>query len=39
LRLRNGFDVFVGFRSLNVEIDPSDRNVDDNLHLGFRRSF
>jgi hypothetical protein len=38
-RLRNGFDVFVGFRSLNVEIDPSDRNVDDNLHLGFRRSF
>ena len=38
-RLRNGTDIFVGYRSLEVDIQPQDREVDDNLHLGFRRSF
>ena len=37
-RMRNGTDVFVGYRSLEFGVDPS-RDVDDNLHLGFRRSF
>jgi hypothetical protein len=37
-RLRNGTDVFVGYRSLEFGVDPA-RDVDDNLHLGFRRSF
>ena len=31
-------DVFVGYRSLEFGVDPT-RDVDDNLHLGFRRSF
>ena len=37
-RMRNGTDVFVGYRSLEFGVDPT-RDVDDNLHLGFRRSF
>ena len=37
-RLRNGTDVFVGFRMFEIDM-PVDREVDDNLHLGFRRSF
>jgi hypothetical protein len=37
-RMRNGTDVFVGYRSLEFGVDPA-RDVDDNLHLGFRRSF
>jgi hypothetical protein len=37
-RLRNGTDVFVGFRSFELDVEP-DREVDDNLHVGFRRSF
>ena len=37
-RLRNGTDVFVGYRSLEFGVDPT-RDVDDNLHLGFRRTF
>jgi hypothetical protein len=44
-RLRNGTDVFVGFRIFEIDspgngIDSSgDREVDDNLHVGLRRSF
>jgi hypothetical protein len=38
-RLRNGTDVFVGYRSFEIDMSPVDREVDDNLHLGFRRSF
>ena len=38
-RLKNGMDVFLGYRSLEFNIQPADRKVDDNLHLGFRRSF
>ena len=38
-RLRNGTDVFLGYRSLEFNIEPQNRKVDDNLHLGFRRSF
>lgn len=38
-RLRNGFDVFLGYRNFRIDIQPQDREVDDNLHLGFRRSF
>ena len=38
-RLRNGTDIFVGFRSFEIDIEPVDREVDDNLHVGFRRSF
>ena len=37
-RLRDGTDVFVGFRSFEIDVDP-DREVDDNMHIGFRRSF
>ena len=37
-RMRNGTDVFVGYRSLEFGVEPA-RDVDDNLHLGFRRSF
>jgi hypothetical protein len=38
-RLGNGTDVFVGFRNFEIDLDPVDREVDDNLHVGFRRSF
>jgi hypothetical protein len=38
-RLRNGTDVFFGFRMFEIDMDPVDREVDDNMHLGFRRSF
>jgi hypothetical protein len=37
-RLRDGTDVFVGFRSFEIDL-PIDREVDDNMHIGFRRSF
>jgi hypothetical protein len=37
-RMRNGTDVFVGYRSLEFGVEPT-RDVDDNLHLGFRRTF
>ena len=38
-RLRNGTDVFVGFRTFEIDLDVMDREVDDNMHFGFRRSF
>lgn len=37
-RLRDGTDIFVGLRSFEIDL-PIDREVDDNLHVGFRRSF
>ena len=37
-RLRDGTDIFVGYRSFEFDM-PVDREVDDNLHIGFRRSF
>jgi hypothetical protein len=38
-RLSSGTDVFVGYRAFEIDSDPVDREVDDNLHVGFRRSF
>jgi hypothetical protein len=38
-RLRGGTDIFVGFRMLEIDIQPQDREVDDNLHVGIRRVF
>ena len=38
-RLRNGTDVFAGFRMFEIDMEPEDREVDDNMHVGFRRSF
>ena len=37
-KMRDGTDVFVGFRSFEIDL-PIDREVDDNLHIGFRRTF
>jgi hypothetical protein len=37
-RLRDGTDVFVGIRAFEIDL-PIDREVDDNVHVGFRRSF
>jgi hypothetical protein len=37
-RLRSGTDIFVGFRVFEIDL-PDDREVDDNLHVGLRRSF
>lgn len=36
--LRDGTDIFVGFRAFELDL-PEDREVDDNMHVGFRRSF
>jgi hypothetical protein len=37
-QMRDGTDVFVGFRVFEMDL-PIDREVDDNVHVGFRRSF
>lgn len=37
-RLRNGTDVFLGVRMFEIDL-AIDREVDDNVHVGFRRSF
>lgn len=37
-RLRNGTDVFLGVRTFEIDL-PIDREVDDKVHVGFRRSF
>jgi hypothetical protein len=39
MRVRDGTDVFIGYRSLEIDTILGKREVDDNLHLGFRRSF
>lgn len=38
-RVRESTDVFVGYRLLKVDSAVGHRNVDDHLHIGFRRSF
>jgi hypothetical protein len=38
-RIREGTDIFVGYRSLEIETILGSRDVDDNVHIGFRRSF
>jgi hypothetical protein len=38
-RIRENTDVFVGYRSLQFETRVGDREVDDHLHVGFRRVF
>jgi hypothetical protein len=38
-RVREGTDIFVGYRLLKVDSGIGHRNVDDHLHIGFRRSF
>lgn len=38
-RMRSGTEVFVGFRAFEFDLNIEDREVDDNLHVGFRRSF
>ncbi len=37
-QMRDGTDIFVGFRVFEMDL-PIDREVDDNVHVGFRRSF
>ena len=37
-RLRDGTDLFLGFRVFEIDL-PVDREVDDNMHIGFRRTF
>lgn len=36
--LRPGTTIFVGYRMFEIDL-PIDREVDDNLHIGFRREF
>jgi hypothetical protein len=38
-RIREGTDVFVGYRSLEIETVLATRDLDDEVHIGFRRSF
>lgn len=38
-RIRENTDIFVGYRRLEFETIVGDREVDDHLHVGFRRSF
>jgi hypothetical protein len=37
--LRDGTDIFVGFRAFEIDLPDEDREVDDNMHVGFRRRF
>lgn len=37
-RLRPGTMIFLGYRTFEFDL-PVDREVDDNLHIGFRRDF
>jgi hypothetical protein len=38
-RIREATDIYVGYRSLEIETTLGKRDVDDNVHIGFRRSF
>jgi hypothetical protein len=38
-RIREGTDIFVGYRSLEIETTLGSRDVDDHVHIGFRRNF
>jgi hypothetical protein len=37
-RLQNGTTLFLGYRAFEIDL-PVDRELDDNLHVGFRREF
>ncbi len=39
LQLRNNLHAFVGLRFLQFDTQPSDREVDDKLHVGLRWNF
>lgn len=38
-KVRDGTDIFVGYRALEISTTLGDREVDDSLHIGFRRNF
>jgi hypothetical protein len=38
-RIRDATDIFVGYRSLEIQTTLGDREVDDNVHIGFGRRF
>ena len=38
-RIREATDIYIGYRSLEIQTTLGDREVDDNLHIGFRRNF
>jgi hypothetical protein len=38
-QLRDGTDVYIGYRELEFDVLGGDREVDDNVHVGFRRAF
>ena len=38
-RIREATDIYIGYRSLEVQTTLGDREVDDNVHIGFRRNF
>jgi hypothetical protein len=38
-RIREGTQIFIGYRALEIETTLGDREVDDNAHIGFRRNF
>jgi hypothetical protein len=37
--LRDGTDVYIGYREFEIDVRGGDREVDDNIHVGFRRRF
>jgi hypothetical protein len=38
-RIREATDIFVGYRTFEFNLPLGDREVDDHVHIGFRRSF
>ncbi len=38
-RIREATDIYIGYRTLEIQTTLGDREVDDNLHIGFRRNF
>jgi hypothetical protein len=38
-RIREATDIFVGYRKFTIDMPTGDRQVDDHLHIGFKRSF
>ena len=38
-RIFEATDIFVGYRSLEIKTTLGTRDVDDNVHIGFRRDF
>ena len=38
-QIRDRTDIFVGYRSFEIQTSLGDREVDDDAHIGFRRSF